>query len=94
MIRRYYPSDESTYDDRPYSYEEIQKILSVCDLCGRAMILLLTSSGVRIGVLHTMQIGHLTPKTFNGFNLYKIQVYAGIVDKKLGQPFEMQSLSS
>ena len=85
MIRRYYPSDESTHDDRPYSYEEIQKILSVCDLCGRAMILLLTSSGVKIGALHTMQIGHLTPKAFNGFNLYKIQVYAGIAQRCAAQ---------
>ena len=53
MIRRYYPSDESTYDDRPYTHEEIQ-VLSVCDLHGRVIILLLASSGLRIGALHIM----------------------------------------
>ena len=31
-ISRYFPSDESTRDDRPYTTEEIQRIISVCDL--------------------------------------------------------------
>lgn len=44
------------------------------------MILLMVSSGVRVGALHTMQIGHLTPVIFNGLKLYKIQVYAGTRD--------------
>jgi len=51
-IRRYYPSDESTHDDRPYTTEEIQRILSLdcSDLRSKAIILLMASSGVRIGV--------------------------------------------
>ncbi|MGH9952890.1 MAG: hypothetical protein ACRD5J_14800, partial [Nitrososphaeraceae archaeon] len=83
MIRRYYPSDESTpYDDRPYSHEEIRQILSVCDLRGRAMILLLASSGVRIGAIYTMQIGDLTPVKFNNnLQIYRVQVYARTRDK-------------
>ena len=44
------------------------------------MILLMVSSGARVGALHTMQIGHLTPVIFNGLKLYKIQVYAGTRD--------------
>jgi hypothetical protein len=43
-IRRYYPSDESVNDDRPYSIGEIQQILSVCDLRMKAMILLPVNS--------------------------------------------------
>lgn len=39
-IARYYPSDESTHDDRPYAVEEIRRILSVCDLRSKVMILL------------------------------------------------------
>lgn len=81
VIRRYYPSDESTHDDRPYSREEIQQVLSVCDLRGKAIILLLASSGERIGALHTMQIGDLTPVNFQHWNLYKVQVYARTRDK-------------
>lgn len=79
MIKRYYPSDESTPygDDRPYTPEEIQKVLdSGIDLRTKAMIYLLTSSGVRIGALHTMQIGDLIPVKWNNNNLYKVQVYA------------------
>ena len=42
-LRRYYPSDESTNDDRPYTHDEIAKVLSVCDLRENAMILLMAS---------------------------------------------------
>lgn len=80
-VRRYFPSDESTNDDRPYTVQEIQRMLSVCDLRSKAMILLMVSSGVRVGALSSMQIGHLTPIEFNSTNLYKIQVYAGTRDR-------------
>jgi integrase len=82
-IRRYYPSDESTHDDRPYTTKEIQQILSLgcTDLRSKAVILLLVSSGVRIGALHTMQIGDLTELNFQNSKLYKVQVYARTRDK-------------
>ena len=79
-IRRYYPSDESVHDDRLYTLEEIQQILSVCDLRSKAMVLLMISSGVRIGALHSMKIGHLTEINFQGLKLYKVKVYAGTRD--------------
>ena len=75
-LRRYYPSDESTNDDRSYTTQEIAKILSVCDLREKAMILLMASSGVRIGALCSMQIGDLTEIDLQGSKLYKVQVYA------------------
>jgi hypothetical protein len=43
-IRRYYPSDESVNDDRPYTIDEIHRILAVCDLRMKALILLMASS--------------------------------------------------
>jgi integrase len=58
-IRRYYPPDESTNADRPYTTDEIQRILSVCDLRTKAMILLMASTGVRVGSLPSMQISDL-----------------------------------
>ncbi len=84
MIRRYYPSDESTPydDDRPYFREEIPQIIrSWIDLRTKAMILLMASTGVRIGALHSMQIGDLTPATWSNHNLYRVQVYARTGDK-------------
>ena len=68
-IRRYYPPDESTNDDKLYTIEQIQTILSVCDLRTKAMIHLMFSSGVRIGALHTMRIGDLIPVTYQGQDL-------------------------
>ena len=80
-IRRYFPSDESVKDDRPYSYEEIQRVLSVCDLRTKAMILLMVSSAVRIGFLSSMQIGDLQRIQFQNSILYRIQVYARTRDR-------------
>ena len=86
-FRMHLPSDEFDYrnDDRAYSHKEISQILKACDARVRMMILLLCSSGMRIGALHSLQIGDLiqTETAFNGLNLkvYKIQVYARTRDK-------------
>ena len=73
-IKRFLPPDESTHDDRAYTTEEIAQILSKCDERSKVIILLMASTGMRIGAIHTLQISDLTkiPK----WNLYKIQVYA------------------
>jgi integrase len=80
-LRRYYPSDESTNDDRSYTREEIVKILSVCDLREKAMILLMASTGIRIGALCSMQNDDLTEVEFQSLKFYKVQVYARTRDK-------------
>jgi integrase len=80
-IRRYYPPDESTNDDRPYTLDEIQRMLSVCDLRTKAMILLMASTGIRIGALHSMRIGDLTEIGDQIPILYKVQVYARTKDR-------------
>ena len=86
-FRMHLPSDEFDYRnvDRAYSHKEISQILKACDARVRMMILLLCSSGMRIGALHSLQIGDLiqTETAFNGLNLkvYKIQVYARTRDK-------------
>ena len=45
------------------------------------MILLMASTGVRIGALCSMQISDLTEVDFQGSKLYKVQVYARTRDK-------------
>ena len=66
-------ADEFDYrnDDRAYSHKEISQILKACDARVRMMILLLCSLGMRIGALHSLQIGDLiqTETAFNGLNL-------------------------
>ncbi|MGI0042377.1 MAG: tyrosine-type recombinase/integrase [Nitrososphaeraceae archaeon] len=85
-FQRDLPPNESTSspygDDRPYTTEEIALTLQSCDLRTRVAILLLCSSGMRIGALHSLQIGDLTTVRINNSNnIYKIQVYARTRDK-------------
>jgi integrase len=72
-VRRYFPSDEYVKEDRPYSIKEIQQILSVCDLRTRAVILLMVSSGIRVGATYTMQLGDLAEMRYGNHYLYKSQ---------------------
>ena len=83
-FQRDLPPDESTStygDDRPYTTNEIAQVIQVSDLRTRVAILLLCSSGMRIGALHSLQIGDLTPVTINKITLYRIQVYARARDR-------------
>jgi integrase len=80
-FKRFLPPDESTYEDRPYTTEEIRQILDKCyDERSRVIILLMVSTGMRIGAIHSLQIGDLSPVKLPGpgqdIELYKIQVYA------------------
>lgn len=78
-IRRYLPPDESVNDDRFYTVDEIKTLQSVCDLRTWAMVLLMASSGMRIGALHLLRIGDLYKIESEG--VYKIQVYARTHDR-------------
>ncbi len=74
-FKRFMPPDESTQEDRPYTTEEIHQILDKCnDERSKVIILLMVSTGMRIGAIHTLQIGDLTK--MSEYELYKIWVYA------------------
>lgn len=74
-FKRFLPPDESTQEDRPYTIEEIQQILDKCyDERSKVIIMLMVSTGMRIGAIHTLQIGDLTK--ISEYDLYKISVYA------------------
>jgi integrase len=81
-FRIHLPPDDSVNEDRPYTTEEIAKILQNCDLRSKVIFLLLVSTGMRRGAMHLLRIGDLLSVTWNGNNrLYKIQVYARTRDK-------------
>ena len=75
-IKRFIPEDESdNYStDRPYSMNEIIQILSKCDIRSRIPVLLIESTGMRIGALRELQVGDL--KKIDEFGLYMIWVYS------------------
>jgi integrase len=60
--------------DRAYTFEEIRKMLEHADIRSRALVLLLLSSGMRIGAVADLRLRHLT-KILEPYNLYKITVY-------------------
>lgn len=74
-IKRFLPEDESDHyaRDRPYSVKEIEKILSRCDIRAKVIVLLMVSTGIRIGGLRDLQIGDL--KKIDEFSFYLIWVY-------------------
>jgi integrase len=80
-LKTHLPPDESTYDDRPYTREEIAQVIQSCDPRSKVAVLLLCSTGMRIGALHLLRIEDLTK--IEKFNLYKIHVYARTPDKYL-----------
>ncbi len=57
-IARFYP-EEVTNDYRSYTREEISKLISIADLRNRCIILLMASSGIRVGAIPTLTIKSL-----------------------------------
>ena len=73
-VNRFLPEDETDHTDRAYTHEEIQQMLLKCDERTRVIILLMTSTGMRIGAVYALQIGNL--ERIPEYDLYRILVYA------------------
>jgi integrase len=58
-------------NDRPYTTEEISKLLQKVDQRGRIIILLMCSSGMSQGAIHLLKLAHLEKIQ----DVYKITVY-------------------
>ena len=59
--------------DRPYTHLEIQKMLEKADQRGRVAILLMSSSGIRVGALTSLKQRNL--ERIDKYNIYKVTVY-------------------
>ena len=64
--------DPDAVEDRGYTREKIAQLLTVCDLRLRMAVLIMSSTGVRLGALPIFRLGHLTKID----NIYKLKVYA------------------
>ncbi len=58
-IAKYYP-EQVTNSLRAYTKEEISKLLPIADLRDRCLILLMVSTGMRVGAIKSLKIKHLT----------------------------------
>ena len=63
---------ETNGRDRGYTHHEIQTLLDFSDQRLRTAFLILSSTGIRIGALHTLKVGDL--EKIN--DLYKVRVYS------------------
>ena len=74
-IKRFLPQDESEHyaTDRPYSVTEIELIKEKCDVRSKVIVLLMASTGMRIGALPGLRVGDI--KRMDEFGVYMIWAY-------------------
>lgn len=78
-ISNYLGENTKCFKDRAYTNEEIQLLLTKADERMRVVILLLASTGMRIGAIPDLKLKHLT--NIEEFNLYQITVYENTKDE-------------
>ena len=76
-LKRYQGEEQPKHEDRRYTYDEIHTLVQNANLKLKATILLMSSSGVRVGALPTLTTGHLNRRG----DIYKINVYKGLKGK-------------
>ena len=78
-IHDYLPEFKKSKKDRPYTYEEIQRLLDIADGRMRAIILLLASTGMRIGAIPGIRLRNIEKVQSESVygEIYKITVYEG-----------------
>lgn len=74
-ISKFKDKSYNSIEDRPYTREEIQLLLSSASTPReKVIILIMTSAGLRVGALPSILLKNLTP--VEKYNLYQIKVYA------------------
>lgn len=76
-LKRFMGEETVPHEDRRYTHEEIHTLVQSSNLKLKAAILLMASSGVRIGAIPNIKRAHLEKVC----DLYKISVYKGIKGK-------------
>jgi integrase len=74
-LNQYLGENTRPFKDRAYTTQEVQQILTKCDERIRVVVLLLASTGMRIGAVSDLKLKHLTK--IERYGLYQIIVYEG-----------------
>jgi integrase len=75
-IREYLPEFRKSKKDRAYTHNEIQGLLDIADERMQVVILLLASTGMRIGAIPGLRLRNIEKvSTDSGLSIYKITVY-------------------
>jgi integrase len=71
-IAKFMPENRKVKNDRAYTHEEIAKLLEIADERSRVIILLLASSGMRVGAITSLKIRNLDANhNFNKITIYE-----------------------
>ncbi len=74
-IHEYLPEFKKSRKDRKYEHEEIQRLLDVADERMRAVILLLASTGMRVGAIPALRLRNIEKIEIDrNVSIYKITV--------------------
>jgi hypothetical protein len=74
-VMRYLPEFKRVVKDKAYTSEQIQQMLQTADSRTRMVILIMASTGCRIGALPDLTLGSLT--AIPGYGIYEIKFYEG-----------------
>ena len=72
-IKSFMGEHEKVAEDRPYTHREIQTLIAHTTLRNRAIILLMSSAGLRLGAIPLLRIRDIIP--IDKYQIYKINVY-------------------
>jgi integrase len=73
-VKSFMGEHEKVAEDRPYTHSEIQTLIAHTTPRNRAIILLMSSAGLRLGAIPLLRIRDLEP--IDKYQIYKINVYA------------------
>ncbi|MGI0033617.1 MAG: tyrosine-type recombinase/integrase [Nitrososphaeraceae archaeon] len=77
-LSKFMPEHKKSRKDRAYTHQEISKLLEVADDRMRVVILLLSSSGVRIGALPSLRLRNLEDNKLTVYENYRQEYFTFI----------------
>lgn len=81
-ILQYLPEFRKSKKDRAYTHEEIQSLLDIADDRFRTVILLLASTGMRIGAIPDLRLRNIEKNSIDSLiTIHKITVYEGFKEE-------------
>jgi integrase len=93
-INKFVPENHKVRKDRAFTHEEISKLLAASDERMKAVILLLASSGIRLGALSTLRMKHLQYRKLLVYENDREEYFTFITpecNKALDSYFDMRS---
>jgi site-specific recombinase XerD len=91
-IAKYYP-EPVTNNLRAYTKEEIAKLLSVADPRDRCLILLMASTGIRVGAIKSLKLKHIT-RLQHESNIGLISIYPESKDHRYNALMTSECMAS